>query len=162
MKINKTNVARLLDKAKISYELIAYEVDEDDLSATHVAEGLGEDPNQVFKTLVLVGDKNGLFVCVIPGAEQVDLKLAAKVSGNKKCEMLHLKDLLSTVGYIRGACSPIGMKKEFPTFIDEHCLEFEYIYVSAGKRGLQVKIAPKDLVEFSKAKTCLLFNSETL
>lgn len=162
MKISKTNVARLLDQAKLSYEVIPYEVDESDLSAVHVAEDLGEDPNQVFKTLVLVGDKTGLFVCVVPGAAQVDLKLAAKASGNKKCEMLHMKDLLGTVGYIRGACSPIGMKKEFPTYIDEHCLDFEHIYVSAGKRGLQIKIAPKDLIMFTKAKTCLLFNSDTL
>ncbi len=159
MKVNKTNVARLLDQAHISYELIPYDVDEADLSATHVAEGLGEDPHQVFKTLVLVGDKTGLFVCVIPGIAQVDLKLAAKVSGNKKCEMLPMKDLLNKVGYIRGACSPIGMKKELPTYIDNHSLEYEHIYVSAGKRGLQVKIAPNDLIMFTKAKTCLLFNS---
>lgn len=159
MKINKTNVARLLDRAQIDYELIPYEVDEADLSAVHVAEGLGEDPNQIFKTLVLVGDKTGLFVCVIPGSAQVDLKLAAKVAGNKKCEMLHMKDLLSNVGYVRGACSPIGMKREYPTYIHESCLEYEYIYVSAGKRGLQVKIAPNDLIMFVKAKSCLLFNS---
>lgn len=159
MKVSKTNVARLLDQAKIEYELVPYDVDEADLSATHVAEGLGEDPNQVFKTLVLVGDKTGLIVCVIPGAAQVDLKLAAKVSGNKKCDMLPMKDLLQQVGYIRGACSPIGMKKEFPTYIDEHCMQFDHIYISAGKRGLQVKIAPLDLIKFVKGEVCLLFNS---
>lgn len=159
MKVSKTNVARLLDQAKIEYELVPYDVDEADLSATHVAEGLGEDPNQVFKTLVLVGDKTGLIVCIIPGAAQVDLKLAAKVSGNKKCDMLPMKDLLQQVGYIRGACSPIGMKKEFPTYIDEHCMQFDHIYISAGKRGLQVKIAPSNLIKFAKAEVCLLFNS---
>lgn len=160
MKISKTNVARLLDKDKIPYELIPYEVDESDLSAMHVAEGLGEDPHQIFKTLVLHGDKTGHFVCVIPGISEVDLKLAAKVSGNKKCEMIPMKELLPTTGYIRGACSPIGMKKQFPTFIDKHCNNFEHIYVSAGKRGLQVKIAPSDLVKYTNAEVCLLFNTE--
>ena len=114
-KINKTNVARLLDKAKIAYQLVPYEVDENDLSATHVAEQLGEDIAQVFKTLILHGDKSGYFVCVIPGADEVDLKKAAKVSGNKKCEMIPVKELLPLTGYIRGGCSPLGMKKHFPT-----------------------------------------------
>lgn len=113
-KINKTNVARLLDKAKVAYKLVPYEVDENDLSATHVAEQLGEDVSQVFKTLVLRGDKSGYFVCVIPGAAEVNLKKAAKVSGNKSCEMIHVKELLPLTGYIRGGCSPIGMKKHFP------------------------------------------------
>ena len=99
-KINKTNVARLLDKAKIAYQLVPYEVDENDLSATHVAEQLGEDIAQVFKTLILHGDKSGYFVCVIPGADEVDLKKAAKVSGNKKCEMIPVKELLPLTGYI--------------------------------------------------------------
>ena len=115
MKINKTNAARLLDKAKISYELIPYEVDEDDLSAVHVAANLGENIDQVFKTLVLHGDKTGHFVCIVPGDKEVNLKLAAKVSGNKSCDMIPMKELLPTTGYIRGACSPIGMKKHFPT-----------------------------------------------
>lgn len=114
MKINKTNAARLLDKAKISYELIPYEVDENDLSAVHVAASLGENIDQVFKTLVLHGDKTGYFVCVIPGDKEVNLKLAAKVSGNKSCDMIPMKELLSVTGYIRGACSPVGMKNIFP------------------------------------------------
>jgi len=147
MKINKTNVARLLDKARIVYELIPYEVDESDLSATHVAEQLNEPVEQVFKTLVLKGDKNGLFVCIIPGAEELDLKKAAKVSGNKNCDMIAMKDLLSTTGYIRGACSPIGMKKHFPTYIHDTCMNFEEVYVSAGQRGLQIKISPKDIIK---------------
>ena len=156
-KINKTNVARLLDKAKVPYELIPYEVDENDLSAVHVAASLGEDIEQVFKTLVLRGDKTGHFVCVIPGEHEVDLKMAAKASGNKKCEMLPLKELLPTTGYIRGGCSPIGMKKHFPTYIHDTCLSFPYIYVSAGVRGLQIKLAPQDLIREARAEVCALF-----
>lgn len=156
-KINKTNVARLLDKAKVPYELLPYEVDENDLSAVHVAASLGEDIEQVFKTLVLRGDKTGHFVCVIPGEHVVDLKMAAKASGNKKCEMLPLKELLPTTGYIRGGCSPIGMKKHFPTYIHDTCLSFPYIYVSAGVRGLQIKLAPQDLIREARAEVCALF-----
>jgi Cys-tRNA(Pro)/Cys-tRNA(Cys) deacylase len=151
MKVNKTNVARLLDKAKVAYELIPYEVDESDLSAIHVAEQLGEDVNQVFKTLVLKGDKTGFFVCVIPGQEELDLKLAAKVSGNKNCDMIPMKELLPTTGYIRGACSPVGMKKQFPTFIHETCLNYQQIYVSAGQRGLQIRLSPSDLIREVRA-----------
>ncbi len=151
MKINKTNAARLLDKAKIKYELLPYEVDEDNLAATHVAEQLNENIAQVFKTLVLRGDRNGIFVCVIPGDCEVDLKVAAKLSGNKSAEMIHMKELLPTTGYIRGGCSPIGMKKPFPTFIHTTCMNFSFIYISAGVRGLQIKIAPADLVAFTSA-----------
>ena len=150
-KINKTNVARLLDKAKIAYQLVPYEVDENDLSATHVAEQLGEDIAQVFKTLILHGDKSGYFVCVIPGADEVDLKKAAKVSGNKKCEMIPVKELLPLTGYIRGGCSPIGMKKHFPTYILPTASGFDKIYVSAGQRGLQIQIAPADLIKVAQA-----------
>ena len=157
MKINKTNAARLLDKAKISYELIPYEVDENDLSAVHVAASLGENLDQVFKTLVLHGDKTGYFVCVIPGDKEVNLKLAAKVSGNKSCDMIPMKELLSVTGYIRGACSPVGMKKHFSTYIHETCLEFPYIYVSAGQRGLQIKIDPKELINEVRAEVCVLY-----
>lgn len=156
MKINKTNAARLLDKANIAYELIPYEVDENDLSAVHVARQLGEDVAQVFKTLVLKGDKTGFFVCIIPGAEEVDLKLAAKVSGNKSCDMIPMKDLLPTTGYIRGACSPIGMKKHFPTYIHETSTGYPRIYVSAGQRGLQIQIAPADLIREACATVCRL------
>lgn len=153
MKLEKTNAARLLDKAKIEYELISYEVDESDLSAIHVAESLSEPIEQVFKTLVLKGDKSGFFVCVIPGAEDLDLKKAAKVSGNKNCELIPMKDLLTVTGYIRGACSPIGMKKRFPTYFHETCLNFNHIFVSAGIRGLQLRIAPEALVHYVNAKT---------
>lgn len=146
--VQKTNVARLLDVAGIPYSLVPYHVDESDLAAAHVAEQLGEPLEQVFKTLVLRGDKNGIFVCVMPGDMEIDLKVAARISGNKSCDMLHMKELLPTTGYIRGGCSPIGMKKPFPTYIYESCLLYDYIYVSAGIRGLQLKIAPQDLIDF--------------
>lgn len=151
-KIAKTNVARLLDKAKVAYELIPYEVDENDLSAIHVAASLGEDINQVFKTLVLHGDKNGYFVCVIPGDQEVNLKYAAKVSGNKKCDLIPMKELLTLTGYIRGGCCPIGMKKAFPTYIHHTCMDYPFIFVSAGVRGLQIKLAPQDLIQQSRAE----------
>jgi len=153
MKINKTNAARLLDQAKILYELISYEFDENDLSAPHVAVALNEPIKQVFKTLVLKGDKSGYFVCVIPGDSEVDLKKAAKVSGNKNCDLIPQKDLLPLTGYIRGGCSPVGMKKHFPTYIHETCLLYDHIFVSAGQRGLQMKIGTADLVEIMKAET---------
>ncbi|MBR3702398.1 MAG: Cys-tRNA(Pro) deacylase [Alistipes sp.] len=151
-KIEKTNAARLLDRAKIRYELIPYLVDENDLAATHVAEQLGEDIATVFKTLVLEGDRTGYLVCVVPGNHEVNLKAAARVSGNKKVEMLAMKELLPTTGYIRGGCSPIGMKKRFPTYIHSSALDFEFIYISAGVRGLQIKIAPADLISFVGAE----------
>lgn len=150
-KIEKTNAARLLDRAKIAYELIPYTVDEENLAAIHVAEELGEDIATVFKTLILRGDRTGHFVCVIPGDKEVDLKAAARVSGNKKCDLIPMKELLPTTGYIRGGCSPIGMKKTFPTFIHTTALDHEYIYISAGIRGLQIKIAPAALIEFVNA-----------
>jgi Cys-tRNA(Pro)/Cys-tRNA(Cys) deacylase len=153
MKTNKTNAARLLDRAKIKYELIPYEFDESDLSAPHVAEALNEPIERVFKTLVLKGDKIGYFVCVIPGDSEVDLKKAAKVSGNKNCDLIPQKDLLPLTGYIRGGCSPLGMKKHFPTYIHESCLLYEYIFVSAGQRGLQMKIGTADLIEITNADT---------
>ena len=147
----KTNAARLLDAAGIHYELIPYEFSEEDLSAQHVAAELGEDIDQVFKTLVLRGNRNGIFVCVIPGDFEVDLKVAARISGNKSCEMLHLRELLPTTGYIRGGCSPVGMKRTFPTFIHESALLYDYIYISAGQRGLQFKISPQDLFDYTGA-----------
>ena len=154
--INKTNAARLLDKAKIGYELKPYEVDENNLAATHVAESLGEPIERVFKTLVLKGDRNGHFVCVIQGDKEVDLKMAAKISGNKNCDLIPMKDLLATTGYIRGGCTPIGMKKTFPTFIDDSCLAFDYIYISAGQRGLQLRLSPTDLIAYTRATTATL------
>jgi len=146
-KINKTNACRILDQKKVAYELIPYEVDENDLGAQHIADQLGEDINQVFKTLVLKGDKTGHFVCVIPGNDEVDLKKTAKVTGNKSCDLIPMKELLPLTGYVRGGCSPVGMKKPFPTFIHETCQLFDYIYVSAGVRGLQFKLNPQHLID---------------
>ena len=147
-KIEKTNAARLLDRAKIEYKLIPYEFDENDLAAQHVAESLGQDIAKVFKTLVLHGDRTGHIVCVIPGDKEVDLKALAKVSGNKKVEMIPMKDLLAVTGYIRGGCSPIGMKKRFPTFFHSSASDHDVIYVSAGVRGLQIEINPNELISF--------------
>lgn len=151
-KIDKTNAARLLDRAKIAYQLIPYQVDENDLAATHVAESLGEPIERVFKTLVLKGDRNGHFVCVVQGDKEVNLKSAAKISGNKSAELIPMKELLPTTGYIRGGCSPIGMKKQFPIYIDSSALQFDYIYISAGVRGLQLKLSPCDLIQFTNAQ----------
>lgn len=151
-RIEKTNAARLLDRAKIEYELVPYAVDESNLAATHVAEELDEDIATVFKTLVLRGDRQGLFVCVIPGDKEVDLKAAARVSGNKRAEMLAMKELLPTTGYIRGGCSPIGMKRPLPTYFHSSALEHERIYISAGVRGMQIAINPNDLIAFVGAE----------
>ena len=150
-KIEKTNAARLLDKAGIKYNLIPYEFDENDLAAQHVADSLGQDIAMVFKTLVLQGDKTGHIVCVVPGDMEVDLKALAKASGNKKVEMIAMKDLLAVTGYIRGGCSPIGMKKRFPTYFHSTALNFDHIYVSAGIRGLQIEISPSSLIDFVQA-----------
>ncbi len=158
----KTNVARLLDRAKIHYELIPYEVDENNLAATHVAEQLGEDIKCVFKTLVLKGEYPGRnsaasnaagdFVCVVPGDAEVDLKKAAKAAGAKKAELIPMKELLPLTGYIRGGCCPIGMKKPFPTYFHSTATDFGNIYVSAGVRGMQLKIDPKALIDFVGAE----------
>ena len=147
----KTNVMRLLESAKIEYELLEYEVDESDLSGDTAAAKMGIPPEQMFKTLVFRGEKNGTGVCCIPVHEELDLKQAAKQFGEKKIEMLHVKDLLPVTGYIRGGCSPIGMKKKFPTAIDETALLFDKIYVSAGARGETVKLSPQDLADYVKA-----------
>ena len=152
--MNKTNAMRRLDAAKIPYEIKAYEVDENDLSGVHIADQIGLPYAQVFKTLVAKGDKTGIVVFCIPCDKEIDLKRAAAVTGNKKMEMLHVKDLLATTGYIRGGCSPIGMKKKFPTFIDESAKNFERITVSAGIRGAQLLLRVDELVLFVDAKLC--------
>jgi ybaK/ebsC protein len=154
MKIQKTNAARILDRLKIAYELVPYEVDESDLSAVHVAEQLGQSIGQVYKTILLRGDKSGVFVCVIPGAAEVNLKLAAKVSGNKNAETVAMKELLPLTGYIRGGCSPLGMKKPYPIYLHKEALEQSYIYISAGLRGLQLKLSPQDLCQAVNATIC--------
>lgn len=152
MKPLKTNAVRILEKAGVAFDLIPYEVDESDLSAVHVAAQLGEPVDQVFKTLVLKGDTLGYFVCIIPGAEELDLKKAARLTGNKSCELIPMKDLPVITGYIRGACSPVGMKKQFPTFLDATALWYSRIYVSAGVRGVQVHLAAADLIKLIGAE----------
>ena len=151
-KVEKTNAARLLDRAKIAYELVPYRVDEEHLAATHVAEELGEDIGSVFKTLVLRGDRTGYFVCVVPADHEVDLKAAARVSGNKKADLIPMKELLPVTGYIRGGCSPIGMKKQYPTVIQECAADFDKVYVSGGRIGTTLCMAPEDLKKVSRAE----------
>ena len=146
-KIKKTNAARILDQKHIAYELIPYPVDENDLGAEHVAATLNEPVERVFKTILVRGDKTGPIIGVVPGHLEIFLKGLAKVSQNKSVETVPLKELLPLTGYIRGGCSPIGLKKPFPVFIHETALNFDYIYVSAGQRGLQLKLDPKDLVK---------------
>lgn len=150
--MTKTNVMRLLDAAKIAYETVEYEVDESDLSGAHIVAQTGLDKDTVFKTLVFSGDKNGFGVCCIPVCEELDLKKAAKIFGEKKIEMLHVKDLLKTTGYIRGGCSPVGMKKQFKTVIDETALLFDKIYVSGGQRGVTLGVDPQALCAYIGAE----------
>lgn len=141
----KTNVIRILEANKISHSIYSYKVDEDDLSGETVAEKIGAMPETVFKTLVALGDKSGIIVFCIPVTAELNLKKAASASGNKKIEMIKQKELLPLTGYIRGGCSPIGMKKHFPVYIEETVQLFDYIYISAGIRGMQVKLSPYDL-----------------
>ena len=144
----KTNAIRLIQQAKLVYREASYEYDENDLSGTHAAEAIGMPPEQVFKTLVTRGDRTGINVFCIPVCFELDLKKAAKVSGNKKVEMVAVKELLSLTGYIRGGCSPIGMKKHYPTYFDETCILWDEIAVSAGARGHQILMAPDLLVDY--------------
>ncbi len=151
-KIDKTNAMRQLDAAGIEYEMAEYDVDESDLSGVHAAEELGVSEDEVFKTLVTRGDNNLLSVFVIPSGANLDLKKAAAASGNKRIEMIHVKELFDLTGYIRGGCSPIGMKKQYPTFIDETAVLFDKIYFSAGKRGVQIILSPETLADFIGAE----------
>ena len=150
-KTKKTNAARILDRLKIPYEIKTYAVDEENLSAVHVAETAGIDIQSVFKTLVTRGDKTGVIMAVINGADEINLKLLAKASGNKSVEMIHLNELLPLTGYIRGGCSPLGAKKDYPVFIDSKALAHEKISVSAGMRGMQLVLTPQDLVKATRA-----------
>lgn len=142
---------RLLDAAGIEYEAGEYEVDENDLSGSHAADMMGVDHDSMFKTLVLRGEKTGYLVCCIPVDEELDLKKVAKAAGDKKVEMIHMKELLPLTGYIRGGCSPIGMKKKFPTYIEETAVLFDKIAVSAGMRGVQILIDPEQLAAYTEA-----------
>lgn len=146
--MTKTNAMRLLDRAKISYEVQTYDYDESDLSGLHAAAELGMDPRQVFKTLVTRGERQGIQVFCIPVCCSLDLKKATKVSGDKKVEMVAVRELLGLTGYMRGGCSPIGMKKQYPTYIDQSALEFDRIGVSAGKRGVQLLLRPSALIAY--------------
>lgn len=150
----KTNAMRLLESAKIKYLPLEYEVDENDLSGMHIAKQLDRDPDTMFKTIAARGEKHGILVFCIPVSCEIDLKKAANAAEDKRVELLPVKELLGATGYIRGGCSPIGMKKKYPTFIDESCLLFDKITVSAGIRGCQLEIETDKLIPFLEAKTC--------
>lgn len=150
-KIKKTNAARILDNLGIDYEIKTYEVDENDLSAVHVADTVGLDIKTVFKTLVTRGDKTGIIMAVIGGADEINLKLLAKASGNKSVEMIALKELLPLTGYVRGGCSPLGAKKNYPVYLDSKAMIQEKISISAGQRGIQIILSPKDLIRAADA-----------
>lgn len=150
----KTNAMRILDKSNIPYSFREYPVDENDLSGVHVAKVLGMDERMLFKTLLLKGEKRGYLVYCIPVAEELDMKKAAKAAGDKSVTMLPLKDLITVSGYLRGGCSPIGMKRQYPTFIDQSATDYESIGISGGKRGVQIIIAPYSLSEFIGAEFC--------
>ena len=148
--MTKTNALRLMDAAGISYRAVEYHYDENDLGGMHVAAETGMDPDQVFKTLVARGEKRGPMVFCIPVSCSLDLKKAAKAAGDKKVEMIHMKELLGLTGYIRGGCSPVGMKKKFPTFMDETALLYDEIAVSGGARGLQMVLEPEALMDYAE------------
>ena len=154
----KTNVMRLLDQKKIEYKSIEYEVDENNLAGEHVAMQIGVPLEQVFKTLVAKGEKKGIIVFCLPVDTELNLKKAATAVGDKKIEMIHVKDLLALTGYIRGGCSPIGMKKKYPTYIDETAILFDTITVSAGIRGCQLVVNPEQLIDYIGATLCELTN----
>ncbi len=147
----KTNAARILDAAGVSYELREYAVDENDLSAPHVAEAIGMPPEQVFKTLVARGDRTGVLVAIIPANTELDLKALAAASGNRKVELVAVKEVLGLTGYIRGGVSPVGMKKEYPTLLDETAILFDRISISAGVRGCQMLLNPENLIRLTGA-----------
>lgn len=150
-KTPKTNAARMLDRLGIPYELLTYPVDERDLSAAHVAEVTGIPLERIYKTLVVCGDRTGVFMAVVPGAGELDLKAAAAASGNKRAEMVHLKEVFDLTGYVRGGCSPLGAKKPYPVYCDESILHHEHVCVSAGRRGEQLSLAPADLIRAAAA-----------
>ncbi|BCN30698.1 Cys-tRNA(Pro) deacylase [Anaeromicropila herbilytica] len=154
MKKIKTNAMRLLDQAGINYKTVEYEVDENNVAGEHVADIVGIPYERCFKTLVAKGEKNGIMVFCIPVNAELDLKKAANIVKDKKIEMVHVKDLLNLTGYIRGGCSPIGMKKKYPTFIDETAILFDEISVSAGTRGCQLILNPEELIEYIEATEC--------
>lgn len=155
-KLKKTNAARILDGLSIDYDIKTYEVDESDLSAVHVAQVSGLDIEMIFKTLVARGDKSGIIMAVIGGGDELDLKALAKASGNKSVEMIALKELLPLTGYVRGGCSPLGAKKAYPVYLDSRALTLDKISISAGLRGMQIVLAPQDLVKAVNATVAKL------
>jgi Cys-tRNA(Pro)/Cys-tRNA(Cys) deacylase len=158
--MKKTNAARFLDSLKIEYKLLEYEIDESDLGAENVAKKVNLPPGQVFKTLVARGDKTGILMACIPGNAELDLKAMAAVSGDKKVEMVYVKEIQQITGYIRGGVSPIGTKKRYPIFLDESAMRFPFISISAGARGSQIFISPGDLIEALDIKLCKIARSE--
>ena len=158
--MKKTNAARFLDSLKIDYKLLEYEIDEADLGAENVAKKVNLPPGQVFKTLVARGDKTGILMACIPGNAELDLKAMAAVSGDKKVEMVYVKEIQQITGYIRGGVSPIGTKKRYPIFLDESAMRFPFISISAGARGSQIFISPGDLIEALDIKLCKIARSE--
>jgi Cys-tRNA(Pro)/Cys-tRNA(Cys) deacylase len=160
MPMKKTNTARFLDSIKIDYKLLEYEIDESDLSAESVAKKVGLPPEQVFKTLVARGDKTGVLMACIPGNAELDLKTMAAVSGNKKVEMIPMKEIQQLTGYVRGGVSPIGTKKHYPIFLDESAMRFPFISISAGVRGSQIFISPVDLIKMLNMTVCKIGQSK--
>ncbi|HIU01810.1 MAG TPA: Cys-tRNA(Pro) deacylase [Candidatus Onthocola gallistercoris] len=152
MKEVKTNAMRLLDQAGIAYRTKTYEYDEEHLGGAHVASQVDFPADQIFKTLVTRGDKKGILVFCIPITMELDLKKAAKAAGDKKIEMIHVKEILGLTGYIRGGCSPVGMKKHYPTYFDETALLYDEIAVSAGTRGCQMILDPEELIRYTGAQ----------
>lgn len=160
--MNKTNVMRLLDSARVAYEPLPYEADEDDLSGVRTADALGVAPESLFKTLVLSGERTGVFVCCIPCNEEIDLKKAARAAGDKAAQMLPMKSLLETTGYIRGGVSPIGMRRKYPLFIDETCGVFDRVCISGGMRGEMIRLSPNALVAYTNAYVTDLIQTNML
>lgn len=153
MKLPKTNAMRMLDQTKINYQVMTYDFDEEDLTGLKAAQALNLPPAGIYKTLVLHGDKTGYLVCCLPVDQEADLKALAAISGNKRVDMIPLKDLLPLTGYIRGGCSPIGMKKKWPTYIDEQVNALLQVAVSGGQRGVQILLSPDDLIKMTAAQT---------
>ena len=152
----KTNAARILERLGVDYNILEFDVDEDDLSAQDAARKLGLPPEQIFKTLVARGDKSGIIIACVPGGKELDLKALARVSGNKKVELAPLREVRNLTGYIRGAVSPLGMKSSYPFFLDQSAFDHSSIIVSAGARGVQISLSPQDLASALEAETGVL------